>query len=67
MTYNHVVILSNLVPSRVYHFRAMSTDSAGNEGYSVDTVTITPKATDDALNLVISSLQQVFGFLGDIK
>lgn len=67
MTYNHVVILSNLSPSKVYHFRAISRDSAGNVGYSVDTVTITPKATDDALGLVISSLQQVFGFLGTFQ
>ena len=67
LTYNHVVILSNLTPSKVYHFRALSTDVADNEGYSVDTVTITPKATDDALSLVISSLQQVFGFVGSIN
>jgi hypothetical protein len=66
-TFNHVVIISNLSPSKVYHFRALSIDGAGNEGYSVDTVSITPKATDDALSLVISSLQQVFGFVGNIK
>jgi len=30
-------------------------------------VTITPKATENALNLVIISLQEVFGFLGGLK
>lgn len=67
MTYNHVVVVSNLVPSKVYHFRAVSKDSAGNIGYSIDTVSITPKATDDALTLVISNLKQVFGFIGKFQ
>ncbi|MFH2062225.1 MAG: fibronectin type III domain-containing protein, partial [Candidatus Beckwithbacteria bacterium] len=67
LTYNHVVVISNLATSKVYHLRAISKDSAENEGHSVDTVTITPKATDNALNLVISGLQQAFGFLGGLK
>ncbi|MBU1885400.1 fibronectin type III domain-containing protein, partial [Patescibacteria group bacterium] len=67
LTYNHVVVISNLATSKVYHLRAISNDSVGNDGYSVDTVTITPKATANALNLVISGLQQAFGFLGGLK
>lgn len=63
LAYNHVVVISNLVPSKVYHFRAISKDRAGNEARSVDTVTITPKATANALDLVVSNLQQVFGFI----
>ncbi len=66
MTLNHLVIISGLSPSKVYHFRAVSKDKAQNIAYSVDTVTITPKATDDALNLVVGSLQEAFGFLGQI-
>lgn len=67
LTYNHVVVISNLATSKVYHLRAISKDSVENEGHSVDTVTITPKATANALNLVISGLQQAFGFLGGLK
>ncbi len=67
LTYNHVVVISNLATSKVYHLRAISKDIAGNDGYSVDTVTITPKATANALNLVIGGLQQAFGFLGELK
>lgn len=63
LSYNHVVVISGLVPSRVYHLRAVSVDEAGNQGASIDTVTITPKATDNALNLVVGSLSEVFGFL----
>jgi chitodextrinase len=64
LTYNHTVVISGLVPSTVYHVRAISLDAVGNKGYSVDTVTISPKATDNALNLVIFNLMEIFGFLG---
>jgi hypothetical protein len=66
-TFNHLVIISNLTPSKVYHLRAISVDKATNVGKSIDTVTITPKATDNALNLVITNLQQAFGFLGGVN
>ena len=67
LTLNHLVIISGLTPSKVYHLRAISKDKAGNEAKSIDTVTITPKATENALNLVITSLQEAFGFLGKLK
>ncbi|MCA9390137.1 fibronectin type III domain-containing protein, partial [candidate division WWE3 bacterium] len=66
LTSNHLVVISGLSPSKVYHLRAVSQDSAGNIGTSVDTVTITPKATTNALDLVIGNLREVFGFLGDL-
>jgi hypothetical protein len=66
-TYNHVVIISGLNTSKVYHLRALSKDKAGNEAKSIDTVSITPKASDSALNLIITNLQEVFGFLGGLK
>ncbi len=66
LTTNHLVVISGLSPSKVYHLRALSKDSANNIGNSIDTVTITPKATDSALNLVISNLSQIFGFLGGL-
>ncbi len=67
LTYNHLVIISGLTPSKVYHLRALSKDKAANLGNSIDTVTITPKITDNALNLVISNLQEAFGFLNGFK
>jgi len=67
LTFNHLVIISGLTPSKVYHLRAVSRDKVGNEGASIDTVTITPKATENALNLVISNLQEAFGFIKGIK
>lgn len=67
LTINHLVIISNLTPSKVYHLRTVSKDKAGNVGKSIDTVTITPKATENALNLVITNLQEAFGFIGGLK
>ena len=66
LTYNHLVVISGLSPSKVYHLRAVSKDNSGNVVYSTDTTTITPRATDNALNLVLSNLQEVFAFLGGI-
>jgi len=62
---NHTVVITGLTPSKVYHLRALAKDQTNNVTESVDTVTIAPKATDDALGLVISNLQQVFGFLAN--
>lgn len=67
LTTNHLVVMSNLTPSKVYHLRAIAKDKAGNEGKSVDSVTITPKSTQSALDLVVGSLSEVFGFLGNLK
>ncbi len=67
LTYNHVVVISGLNTSKVYHLRALSKDKATNEAKSIDTVSITPKSSDSALNLVITNLGEVFGFLGGLK
>lgn len=63
---NHLVVITGLTPSKAYHLRAISQDKALNTAHSVDTVTLTPKATENALNLVIQNLQHIFGFLGGI-
>ncbi len=65
LTFNHLVVIPNLTPSKVYHLRALSADRAGNVTNSVDVVTITPKATDNALDLVFNNLREVFGFIGN--
>ncbi len=67
LTTNHTVIISGLTPSQVYHLRAISKDAAGNEARSVDMVTIAPKATRSALDLVMENLVAAFGFLNFLK
>jgi hypothetical protein len=63
LTYNHLVIISKLEPSKVYHLRVVSRDEVGNEGKSVDSVTITPKASESALEIVVKNLRDIFNFL----
>jgi len=67
LTLNHLVVISGLSPSKVYHLRAITTDKAGNTTRSVDTATITPKTVESALDLVITNLSEVFGFLGGLQ
>lgn len=64
---NHTVILSGLVPSQVYHLRAISQDSTKNEATSIDLVTIAPKVTRSAMDLVVKNLTQVFNIGGTGK
>lgn len=63
MTSHHLVVISGLTPSKVYHLRALSKDQYNNVGESVDKVVITPKAADNALDLVVSNMSLIFGFL----
>jgi hypothetical protein len=65
-TYNHLVVIPNLSPAKVYHLKVLSSDDANNEAESIERVVITPKATKSALNLVVSNLSQAFGFLGGV-
>jgi hypothetical protein len=67
LTTNHTTIISGLTPSKVYHLRAISKDSAGNEARSIDVTSIAPKATRSALDLVLESLTTAFGFLGLLR
>lgn len=63
LTSHHLVVISGLTPSKVYHLRALSKDQYSNVGESVDKVVITPKAADNALDLVVSNMSLIFGFL----
>lgn len=60
---SHVVILSELEPSKIYHLRALSRDMGGNRGYSEDTTTITGKIQDSVLDIIMNSLTQSLGWI----
>lgn len=63
LSLNHLVVISNLQPSQVYHLQVISEDLAANQSVSVDTVTITPKATQTAVEVVLKNLRDIFSFL----
>lgn len=66
-TKNHMVVISGLTPSKVYHLRIISQDMTGNIAQSVDTVNITPKAISSAYELVVGNLLDTFKFLNVIE
>ncbi|MDV7395425.1 fibronectin type III domain-containing protein, partial [Arthrospira platensis SPKY1] len=43
MRTKHVLVVNNLSPSKVYHFKVVSKDGAGNAGESGSVTAITPK------------------------
>ena len=58
---NHVVVVSNLPTSQVYHLRVLSSDANGVQGVSGDQTSIVGQATDSALGIVFNALQAIFG------
>ncbi len=64
---NHLVVISDLTPSKVYSIRALSRDKAGNIGKSNGNNTLTPKSVDSALDIVITILSDAFSFLSNIN
>ncbi|MEA3356875.1 MAG: hypothetical protein U9Q67_00335 [Patescibacteria group bacterium] len=62
---HHIVIVSGLAPSKVYHLRSISKDPEGNAGNSVDKVIVTSTATENALDIVIKNLTSIFSFVGN--
>lgn len=63
LTNHHLVVISGLTPGKVYHLRAISKDEFNNKAESIDKVVITPKATENALDLVMTNMSAIFGFL----
>ena len=58
---NHVVVVSNLSTSQVYHLQVLSKDAEGVLGVSADQTTIIGQASDNALSIVFNALQSIFG------
>ncbi|MEI6462703.1 MAG: fibronectin type III domain-containing protein, partial [bacterium] len=62
LTMNHMVVISGLEPSKVYHFRAISKDKANNPGSSSNMVSITLSGSSNASDLILQSLKNLFAF-----
>jgi hypothetical protein len=58
---NHVVVVSGLPTSEVYHLQVISDDAEGVRGYSGSYTTIIGQASDNALGIVFNALQSIFG------
>ena len=58
---DHVVVISGLATSEVYHLQVISNDAGGIKGVSGDQTTIIGQASDNALGIVFNALQSIFG------
>jgi hypothetical protein len=62
-TNSHLVIISNLDPSKPYHLRILTDDMAGNVTKSGDNTVVTGDVSKSALDVIFTTLQNIFGWL----
>ncbi len=61
LTTEHLVIVSDLPPSKVYSIAPVSSDQAGNQTIAESQAAIIGRATDSVLSIVLNTLRNVFG------
>ncbi len=62
LTTEHLVIVSDLPPSKVYSIVPVSRDKASNTSSAEPHAAIIGRASDNVLNIVLNTLKKVFGF-----
>jgi len=66
LIFYHLQVISDLSPSEVYHLQILTKDGSGNLAKGSDNIVITPEQTPSALDLILASLAETFGFLGGL-
>lgn len=61
LAYEHIVVISDLSTSRVYHVEPRSSDMGTNQSYGEQQVAIIGRPSDSVLGIIVKALQQVFG------
>lgn len=61
LTTEHLVIISDLPPSRVYSIMPVSRDKSSNASTTKPQAAIIGRASDSVLNIVLGTLRKVFG------
>ncbi|KKU82572.1 MAG: hypothetical protein UY09_C0011G0009 [Parcubacteria group bacterium GW2011_GWA2_47_8] len=67
LTTNHVILVSDFEPGSVYRFKVMSRDKNGNSAESRDFTILAPKKTGSIIDIIISNLEETFGFLKQLQ
>jgi hypothetical protein len=62
LSFEHIVIVSDLPTSKVYSVQPVSKDKSGNAGKGETQSAIIGRASDNVLTIVLNSLKKVFGF-----
>ena len=58
---DHVIVISDLSTSRVYHLEPRSFDKARNQASGTPQVAIVGRGTENVLSIIINALQNIFG------
>jgi hypothetical protein len=61
LTTDHVVVVSELSTSRVYHFEPRSFDQVRNQAKGEQKVAIIGRASENVLSIIFNALQKIFG------
>lgn len=61
LTTEHLVIISDLPPSKVYSIMPISRDKSQNQSTTKSQAAIIGRASDSVLNIVLNTLRKVFG------
>jgi hypothetical protein len=67
LTTNHIIVLTNLKPGTVYHFRVVSKDESSNEAISENFTLLTPQKSQSIIQLIVSNFEQTFGWLRKLR
>jgi hypothetical protein len=62
LSFEHIVIVSDLPTSKVYSIQPISRDKAQNAGTGATQSAIIGRASDNVITIVLNSLKKVFGF-----
>ncbi|PIT97317.1 hypothetical protein COT77_02165, partial [Candidatus Berkelbacteria bacterium CG10_big_fil_rev_8_21_14_0_10_41_12] len=62
-TNSHLVIISDLAPSKTYHLRVVSQDQAGNSVTSSDNAVVSGQVNKSILDIIIKIFNNVFGWM----
>ncbi len=58
---DHVVVVSDLPTSTVFHVKPLSRDNAGNQGEGPQQTAIIGRASESILTIIINTMQKIFG------
>ena len=61
---NHIAVISGLKPQSPYHFRINCSDKSGNKATSSDQTVISGEITQSVFNIIIKTLNNLFGWMG---
>ena len=60
--FSHIGVITSFKSGTVYYFKVKSTDPAGNEGTSTDYALLTPKKTQNIIQIIIGNFTDIFGW-----